>query len=71
MPSHSIKTEIIRLPYRNYSKYSKAFALLLIGVHEMIDYFSGADTIFFLLGAWGGGTLWCVSKACSSESILI
>ena len=44
--SHSVNTEIIKIPYRNYSKYSKAFALLLIGVHEMIDYFSGVDTIF-------------------------
>ena len=45
MPSHLyINTEIIKL------LFSKAFALLLIGVHEMIDYFSGVDTDFFLLG---------------------
>ena len=50
MPSQSIYTEIIKLPYR---KYSKAFALLLIRVHEMIDYFLGVDTIIFLLGVEG------------------
>ena len=31
---------------------SKAVALLLIGVHEVIDYFSGVDKEFFA-GGWG------------------
>ena len=48
MPSQSINTEII-----TQSTLSKAFALLLIEVHEMIDNFSGADTDFFC--RLGGG----------------
>ena len=34
-------------------KYSKPFALLLIGIHEMIDYFSGVDTNYFAEGGRG------------------
>ena len=48
MPSQSINTEMIKLPdTMTQSTRSKAFALLLIGVHEMIDYFSGVDTDYF------------------------
>ena len=44
---------IIKLPDTiPQSTLSKAFALLLIEVHETIDYCSGIDTIFF---CWGGG----------------
>ena len=54
MPSQYINTEIIKLPYRNYSSIVKAFALRLIGVHEMIDYFSGVDKNVFFMGGGGG-----------------
>ena len=48
MPSQSINTEMIKLPDTiTPSTLSKAFALLLIGVYEMIDYFSGVDTDYF------------------------
>ena len=52
MPFQSINTEIFILPDAiTQSTLSKAFALLLNRVHEMIDYFSGVDTEFVLL--WG------------------
>ena len=54
MPSQSINTEIIKLPYTiTQSTLSKAFALLH---HEMIDTFSGVDTEFF---AGGRGKTLC------------
>ena len=60
MPSQSINTEIIKLPDTITQRtLSKAFALLVIGVHEMIDWFSGVDTDFF---CWGGGTLKCFAR---------
>ena len=47
----SITTEIIKSRDTiTQSTLSKAFALLLIGVHEMIDYFSEVDTEFFAGG---------------------
>ena len=49
MPSQSINTEIIELPDTiTQSTLSKAFSLLLIRVHEMIDYISGVDTEFLV-----------------------
>ena len=59
MPSQSINTDIIKLPDTITQRtLSKAFALLVIGVHEMIDCFSGVDTDFFF---WGG-TLKCFAR---------
>ena len=64
MPAQSINIEIIKYLMEINPKYSKAFALRLTGVHEMIDYFSGVDTIFFAGEGAGGGTLWCFAIEC-------
>ena len=46
MPSQSINTKIIKCPDTiTQSTPSKTFALLLIEDHEMIDNFSGIDTV--------------------------
>ena len=64
MPSQSINTDIIKLPDTITQRtLSKAFALLVIGVHEMIDWFSGVDDFFcWGGGGGGGGTLKCFAR---------